>query len=414
MVTPTESRRIGRRGLLAATASLLAAPAIVRAEGQAGVALVIGNSKYNWEAALPNVRRDAPDMARAFQALGLKTELVQDADQATMSRALANLGSAAAGKDFAAFYFAGHGVSWERGSYIVPVDADLGNPSAVKSLVSVNSIGMDKASHRLSAFDNCRNNPSDGWRQAEAERGAYTSRYNVRTIPNELRLFSTAPGHIARDGPAGQNSPFAAALLRELAAPSIDLQSLPSKLRRDVLIATEGRQVLWDRNGYSQPFILNGPGKSSAGGGDDPSRLVELPNAYAYARENGMSLPSGLVANRPAANSPDSRKVGTFKFERYDVMGRQPGLLVVLSVEDRQSAEILWVGKTTKNTPFWLYFTAAIKGDALEFVPVYGDFRYIFRWRDANSGKLSRLPESENATASKNIGSGEADFTRLD
>ena len=36
-----------------------AAPAIVQAQGQAGVALVIGNSTYTWEASLPNAKRDA-------------------------------------------------------------------------------------------------------------------------------------------------------------------------------------------------------------------------------------------------------------------------------------------------------------------------------------------------------------------
>ena len=37
---------IGRRAALIGAGSLLATPAIVRAQGQNGVALVIGNSKY--------------------------------------------------------------------------------------------------------------------------------------------------------------------------------------------------------------------------------------------------------------------------------------------------------------------------------------------------------------------------------
>ena len=44
-----------RRSLLAGGA-LLAAPSIVRAQGTNGVALVIGNSKYQWEAQLGNVK----------------------------------------------------------------------------------------------------------------------------------------------------------------------------------------------------------------------------------------------------------------------------------------------------------------------------------------------------------------------
>src|SRR5450755_3175958 len=124
---------IGRRGLIAAAGGLLASPAIVRAQGQGnGVALVIGNSKYAWEAQLPNVRRDAPDIAKRFQALGLKTELVQDAGRDAMNRALEN---------FAAFYFAGHGASWGKDTYLVPVDADLSNPGTVQTLVVASAIG---------------------------------------------------------------------------------------------------------------------------------------------------------------------------------------------------------------------------------------------------------------------------------
>src|SRR5689334_6434191 len=93
----------GRRSVLAGTSLLLASPAvfrapIVRAQGASnGVALVIGNSKYQWEASLPNVHRDAPDMAQRFQALGLKTELVQDVGRDAMLRAIESFASAARG-----------------------------------------------------------------------------------------------------------------------------------------------------------------------------------------------------------------------------------------------------------------------------------------------------------------------------
>ena len=82
---------IGRREVLAGSVALLAAPSIARAQAQNGVALVIGNSKYLWEAALPNVKRNAPDVAKRFQALGLHTDLIMDADQKTMLAALEKL-----------------------------------------------------------------------------------------------------------------------------------------------------------------------------------------------------------------------------------------------------------------------------------------------------------------------------------
>src|SRR5471030_73035 len=162
---------IGRRGLIAAAGGLLAAPAIVRAQGANGVALVIGNSKYKWEASLPNVKRDAPDVAKRFQALGLKTELLQDLGREAMQQAIAKFGEASRGARLAAFYFAGHGVTWDKQTYVVPVDADLGDPKSVQTLIMVPSINaaMNEAANRLLVFDSCRNNPADGWRQREAK-----------------------------------------------------------------------------------------------------------------------------------------------------------------------------------------------------------------------------------------------------
>ena len=89
-VTPPSLPRssVRRRGVLLGSGALLAAPAVVQAQGQTGVALVIGNSKYKWEASLPNAKRDATDVAKAFQALGLKTELVQDIGRDAMFAAL--------------------------------------------------------------------------------------------------------------------------------------------------------------------------------------------------------------------------------------------------------------------------------------------------------------------------------------
>ena len=69
---------LARRSLLAGTVGLLAAPTIVHTQARNGVALVIGNSKYQWESSLPNVKRDVGDVAKRFQALGLKTELLMD------------------------------------------------------------------------------------------------------------------------------------------------------------------------------------------------------------------------------------------------------------------------------------------------------------------------------------------------
>ncbi len=409
---------IGRRGIFGGTAGLLAAPAVWAQGKNAGVALVIGNSKYQWEAALPNVKRDAPDIARVFQAMGLKTELLQDLGGDALRQAIEKFGAASNGAPFAAFYFAGHGANWNRDTYLVPVDADLGNPSVVEKLNNTRSVGeaSRQAAHRLMVFDACRNNPADGWRQTQAERAAVVNPNQsggVGATTSRLALFSTAPGRVALDGPAGDNSPFAAALMRQLDAPSVDLGTMPARLRRDLLIATEGKQVLWDLNSIRDSFTLKGAGGKAPANrstwANDPSRIVELTNAYAYARDSKFGLPEGLIAHRSAGAGKDARMIGAFKFIQDTPGGRHPQLAIVMSVEEGARAELILAGIAEKG-PFWRFSTGTIKGGTLEFVPRDNAGRLVFDWKDANAGTLAVFPASTQGGGRVQSVS----FTRLD
>jgi hypothetical protein len=379
MIALTRPPCINRRGVLSTALGLLAAPSIVRAQQSAGVALVIGNSKYKWEASLPNVKRDAPDIAKAFQSLGLKTEVVQDVGREALRAAVDKFAAAARGANLAAFYFAGHGASWDKDTYLVPVDADLANPSTVRSLLSVSAVrdAVKDARHRLLVFDNCRNNPADGWRQRDlmiqARAEAADQAGALLSSPDTLVLYSTASGRTALDGPPGENSPFAAGLLRQLQAPSVDLQALPGKLRRDLLIATECRQLVWDQNTYTAPFLLNvtaKPAPSTAGLGGDTSRMVEPRNAYTFARDKGLLLPPGLIAYRAPPGSPHAQKVGTFQSAVKSAVGTmgtsiQPATLIVMSVADDNTAQMVEASKEWRvfSGAYWRFVQGTLSGD---------------------------------------------------
>lgn len=402
-----------RRDLLAASGSLLAVPAIVRAQGQTGVALVIGNSKYKWEAQLPNVKRDVPDIAKHFEQFGLKTELLQDVGHDAMRQVIDKFTAASRGTKLAAFYFAGHGAQWEKTSYMVPADADLSTPSAVKTFPSVSSIrqGTGEAAHRLLIFDSCRNNPADDWRQQWALDQSVIAA-GTSSEPNTVMLFSTAPGHAALDGPAGQNSPFAAALLRQLASPSVDLKGLPGKLRRDLLIATEGRQVVWDLNSYPESFPLNGPPGAAAGGGSsvDAARIMELPNAYAFARQRGLIMPQGIVAFRPRSGA-NANKVGAF---RMDYPNNNFTLIAVMSVDDPNAVELVLMstGGSSQQLAVWKLVRGKISGDTLDFVSGSAGGHHEYKWKDANSG--NGFWRNLNPSGKDSGAIVRASFTRLD
>ena len=403
--------------MLAGTGTLLAAPSIVRAQGRNGAALVIGNSKYQWEASLPNVKRDAPDIAKHFEALGLATQLIEDADRSHLIAAVDSFKAGLRGANLAAIYFAGHGAQWVKDSYVVPIDADLATPNATNQLVSITSInqGMKGAHHRLMVFDNCRNNPADGWDQLATQRAAAVNidtRLQNPLLPNTLLMFSTAPGRVALDGPPGQNSPFCATLMRALEAPSIDLQTLPTQLRRDLLIVTEGRQVLWDRGSYDAPYRLPGAqalkqaAARSAWG--DPSRVVELRNAYAFAPQAGLFLPPGLIAHRPAAGSRDAAKVGSYKFNAHTPAGYIDHALVVMSVDEGHTAECILASKSDTGSPLWRFVTADIKGDSLDYVPRDGGAHFTFTWTGAAGGTMNQKRETPSGRPGGSGGTGSA------
>ena len=52
----------------------------------------------------------------------------------------------------------------------------------------------------LLVFDNCRNNPADGWRQRAAQASSQITKTELAATtlqgPNTLVMFSTAPGRV--------------------------------------------------------------------------------------------------------------------------------------------------------------------------------------------------------------------------
>jgi hypothetical protein len=405
---------IGRRNVMASAAAFLASPSIVRAQGVNGVALVIGNSKYVWEAPLPNVRRDAPDVAQHLQGLGLKVELLQDVGRGAMEEAIGRFATSARSAQFAAFYFAGHGVAAAKDSYVVPLDADLSAANFMANLIPVQSIfaAMKGAAYRLAVFDACRNNPAGGAQQLETERAAVQSAEMLANQaarnPNMVTLFSTAPGYPALDGPAGQNSPFASALLRQLDRPPIDMSRLSDVLRRELLISTQGQQISWGITSYTQSFALKAPANRPQGSRSslsfDPSKVIELPKAYAFARANELPLPAGLIAYRPSANAQNERLVGSFSTQFLFKGTRSPAVMIVTSADEKRTAQIITA--SVSETRYWRYMTATVSRNKLEVIPRQGAPRFIFEWSDANSGTVTQTFQATGLPQDRSGGGG--------
>lgn len=262
----TPMPKMPRRSLLASAGALTLRPA--RAALSA-VALVIGNGGYQWEAPLANPRRDARAVGLLLESLGLRSETVIDGDRAAILAALAGFAQRAAGADLALLFFAGHGVQRQNSNWLVPVDADLqAGANASHQLVAVAEAvrAMARAKQRVLVLDACRNDPLAG---ASADTLGLARIDD--TTAGSLFCFATSPGRVALDG-TGQNSPFTDALLDHLGTPGLELRQVLTRVRRKVLIATDGQQVPWDNSSLTDDVVLRGPGLPPV-----PRPVVPLP-----------------------------------------------------------------------------------------------------------------------------------------
>ena len=233
--------------LLAALAGgLLTTPAFCDVR----VALVVGNSHYAGAAALDNPAHDASDLSDALTGLGFKTTLLVDASKRAMDRAVEQFARDSRTADVALFFFAGHGMQFQGRNYVVPVDAELKDEISVAyeltALDDLKSALQNSNGVKVLVLDSCRDNPL-------AEKLSRSMRVSSRDLrptqgfaPFErtsgmIVAYSTQSGQIAHDG-SGRNSPFSAALLKELQTPRLELGTLFRRVQSDVFEATNGAQ----------------------------------------------------------------------------------------------------------------------------------------------------------------------------
>ena len=76
------------------------------------------------------------------------------------------------------------------------------------------------------------------------------SRRFARLIP-----AATAPGATAADGD-GRNSPFAAALVKQIGQKGAAIEAVFRGVRREVVDATGGQQTPWDSSSLLDPFYF--------------------------------------------------------------------------------------------------------------------------------------------------------------
>jgi uncharacterized caspase-like protein len=236
-----------------------------------GVALVIGNGSYEDLTPLANPEIDARAIENLFEDLGFETVGVRDADARKLRRAIERFVEDAEGADVAVVYYAGHGIEAGGENYLVPIDADLAAlDDAGDKLVPLASLMNElraAVSMTIVLLDACRNNPFPpgalvratpdaepapvavgglGETRGVTRFGAATSATAADTNLGALIGFAAEPGRAAQDGEPGSHSPYAAAVLRHLAAMTgEEFGTVMRMVAEEVYLKTSGQQRPW-------------------------------------------------------------------------------------------------------------------------------------------------------------------------
>ena len=213
--------------------------------------------------ALPNPPNDAREMAGALRDLGFKVIEGYNLDGTGMRGKIEEFGAALPGAGVTLFYYAGHGMQVAGKNYLVPVDAKLERPSSLGvEAIEVGTVISDMESEKrvnLVFLDACRDNPLarslarslGASRSASVGQGLAQLNAGIGT----LITFATSPGTVALDG-TGTNSPFTAAMLKHIRTPGLEIRSMLTRVRADVIKATNEQQVPWDHSSLTGDFYF--------------------------------------------------------------------------------------------------------------------------------------------------------------
>lgn len=371
--------------------------------GQAAkrVALVIGNAAYKNATTLTNTLNDATDMSAALRKVGFQVIEGLDLDKAATERKIGEFAIALDGADAGIFFYSGHGLQVAGQNYIVPIDAGLLTPAALElEMVRLDTIQriMERQSNTNILFlDACRNNPLArnlakvmGTRAAQIGTGLAATQGGVGT----LIAYSTQPDNVALDGTGGRNSPFTGPLAKHIARPGEDLNSILISVRKDVVTATQGKQVPWEHSALMGRFYFIPPAPAHVAPAAATSTPVdpalfsgeELKRIAALAARKKIPIKAEIKMFTPAVGVPESVRalIGVwFSDTGYERTNRQAMLVIVdISKAGLVTGYRAQGPPTDKSTikagaGFWP-FVGVLKDRTIKITTGFGDISIVF------------------------------------
>ena len=304
--------------LLITAAAAAASAAPTQAQEMTGtkrLALVIGNSAYRNVARLINPVNDATDIAAKLKTLQFDVLLGTDVGQAQMAALLTEFHAKVTREHVALVFYAGHGVTVNRESFLLPVDTpatievddkgELRGDVANRAMISMASVlaPLETSKIGIVFLDACRNSAADAGlgmtarmvslgqtRSMPVVRG--TGSLEIKPSPYSagvFRAYATQLNNVASDG-AGRNSPFTRALLKHIGTKGISIQDLMIRVRKSVMEETKNEQIPWEEAALNEPFsfVQAASTGSSAGGTSAPRTTNSAAAKPAAPRKNNL------------------------------------------------------------------------------------------------------------------------------
>jgi uncharacterized caspase-like protein len=247
------------------------------------VALVVGNSDYQFISKLKNPVNDARSMYYALKDVGFDRVLyVENGSKGKINRAIGafknvlkkehNKGN----ETVALFYYSGHGAQYGDENYILPVtlnDQASNNLDTIfaSDTIKVNDVmdGMEKAKSTMQivVLDACRNNPfkNSGNKVGSKSLGKglawvdNTNRVKSSVPKGSFIAYATSPNNVALDE-GRYNSPYTKHLLKGIKTAGLSIENLFRDVRKSVIRDTNGRQVPWESSSLEGEFYFAGKG----------------------------------------------------------------------------------------------------------------------------------------------------------
>lgn len=178
------------------------------------IALVIGNSNYEFINRLNTPLYDAIDISDKLVELGFDVTVQTDLCTSDFVSVLRQFSGMAIGYDVALIYYSGHGIQYKGRNYIIPIDRTTIPKDILQSIDIERDIypvlNSTECQTKLLFLNACRNAPS----------GEPNEEFRTNAISGIRVSFSTASGNAAYESESYRNSPYAEAFLSTITQPS--------------------------------------------------------------------------------------------------------------------------------------------------------------------------------------------------